>query len=194
MGSRQAVGEWEDQMSIFYGERLRLRRVEREDVKKFHEWVNDPVVTEGLALLYPMSMEDDEDWFQRSRQRDIWERPYAIDLRDGEAWRLIGNCTFFDLEPEARSAEVGIMIGDKSVWNQGLGTEAMGLLLRIAFETMNLNRVFLRVYAYNQRAVRAYEKAGFILEGTMRQAVYKHGKFGDVNFMSVLRSDWEKGQ
>jgi RimJ/RimL family protein N-acetyltransferase len=168
--------------------------VEREDVKKFHEWVNDPVVTEGLALLFPMSLDDEEDWYQRSRQRDIQERPYAIELRGGEAWRLIGNCTFFNIEREVRSAEVGIMIGDKSVWNQGLGTEAMGLLLRIGFGILNLNRVFLQVYADNVRAVRAYEKAGFILEGTMRQAVYKNGKYGNIHIMSVLRSDWEKGK
>ncbi|MCJ7435442.1 MAG: GNAT family N-acetyltransferase, partial [Anaerolineales bacterium] len=77
-------------------------------------------------------------------------------------------------------------------WNQGLGTEAMTLLLRIGFETLNLNRIFLRVYADNSRAVRSYEKAGFILEGTLRQAVYKKGRYEDLHIMSVLRSEWDK--
>ena len=179
-------------MSIVYGERLRLRRVERDDVRKYHEWVNDPEVTEGLTLFLPMSIEDEERWYQNTLNRDMQERPFSIEVRDGDGWRLIGNCSFFDIEREVRCGEIGIMIGDKSMWNQGLGTEAMTLLLRIGFETLNLNRVFLRVYADNLRAIRSYEKAGFVLEGTLRQAVYKNGRYEDVHIMSVLRSEWDK--
>ncbi|MCL4823963.1 MAG: GNAT family N-acetyltransferase, partial [Anaerolineales bacterium] len=69
--------------------------------------------------------------------------------------------------------------------------EALNLLLRHGFETLNLNRVFLRVYADNLRAVRSYQKAGFVHEGTMREAVFKRGKYGDLHFMSVLRKEWE---
>jgi len=179
-------------MSIVYGERLRLRRAERDDVKKYHEWVNDPDVTEGLMLFLPMSVEDEERWYQNTLSRDIQERPFSIEVHSGDDWRLIGNCSFFGIEREARCGEIGIMIGDKSMWNQGLGAEAMTLLLGIGFETLNLNRVFLRVYSNNLRAVRAYEKAGFIFEGTMRQAVYKKGAYQDVHIMSVLRSEWDK--
>jgi diamine N-acetyltransferase len=181
-------------MSIVYGERLRLRRVEREDITKFHEWVNDPEVTEGLALIYPMSIEDEDRWYQNTLGGDMQERPFSIEVRTGDGWRLIGNCSFFGIEREARSGEVGIMVGDKSMWNQGLGTEAMKLLLRIGFETLNLNRIFLRVYADNVRAKRSYEKTGFVMEGTMRQAVYKKGRYGDIHIMSVLRSEWKDGR
>jgi RimJ/RimL family protein N-acetyltransferase len=181
-------------MSIIYGDRLRLRRTERDDVKKYHEWVNDPDITDGLSLFLPMSLEDEERWYDSSLNREIQERPFSIEVRAGDGWRLIGNCAFFNIEREVRSGEIGIMIGDKSMWNQGLGTEAMTLLLRLGFETLNLNRIFLRVYASNLRAKRAYEKAGFVLEGTMRQAVYKKGKYGDLHFMSVLRSEWDKGK
>jgi len=177
-----------------YGERLRLRRAERDDVKKYHEWINDPDVTEGLSLVLPMSIEDEERWYQNTLSRDIQERPFSIEVRSGDGWRLIGNCSFFDIEREVRCGEIGIMIGDKSMWNQGLGTEAMTLLLRIGFATLNLNRIFLRVYSDNLRAIRSYEKAGFILEGTLRQAVYKKGRYGDLHIMSVLRSEWDKGK
>ncbi|MCJ7435024.1 MAG: GNAT family N-acetyltransferase, partial [Anaerolineales bacterium] len=108
-------------MSIIYGERLRLRRAERDDVKKYHEWVNDPEVTEGLTLFLPMSIEDEERWYQNTLSRDIQERLFSIEVRAGDDWRLIGNCSFFDIEREARRGEIGIMIGDKSMWNQGLG-------------------------------------------------------------------------
>lgn len=178
-------------MSIIYGERIRLRAVEREDIKKYFEWVNDPEVTFGLSLYLPMSMTDEEKWFERMSSRAPDEKPFSIEVRAGDGWRLIGNCTFFDIENVARSGELGIMIGDKSLWNQGLGTETMGLLLRHGFETLNLNRILLKVYADNPRAKHAYEKAGFILEGTLREAVFKRGKFGDVHIMSVLRREWE---
>ena len=177
-------------MSIIYGKRIRLRAVEREDVQKFHEWVNDPEVTRGLMMNLPMSMRDETDWFEGLAKREMSQRPLSIEIRKGKAWKLIGNCGVFGIESENRSAELGIMIGEKSEWNKGYGAEAMTLLLRHGFETLNLNRIALRVYSENVRAVRSYEKAGFVLEGRMREAVYKHGNYDDVLIMSVLRSDW----
>jgi diamine N-acetyltransferase len=177
-------------MSMIYGQRVRLRAIERDDVKRYYEWVNDPEVTRSLALYLPMSNQDEEQWFERVSRGDPNEKPFALELRDGDGWRLIGNCGVFGIEWVNSSAELGIMIGDKSVWNQGHGTEVMTLLLRHCFETLNLNRVFLRVYASNPRGIRAYEKAGFVEEGRMREAVFKHGKYDDVILMSVLRSEW----
>jgi len=177
-------------MSIVYGKRVRLRSVERSDLEKFVLWINDPDVTQGLTLFLPMSSVDEEKWFEMVMQRPQEEKPLVIDMKDGTDWRLIGNSGFFGFDWVARSAEIGIMIGEKTIWDQGYGTEVMKLLLRHGFETLNLNRVCLRVYAENKRAIRTYEKAGFVHEGRMRQAVYKHGAFSDVLFMSVLREEW----
>ena len=177
-------------MSIIYGKRVRLRGAERGDLEKFVVWINDPEVTEGLTLFLPMSTVDEEKWFENAMQRLQEEKPLVVDMKDGTDWRLIGNSSFFDFDWIARSAEVGIMIGEKTIWNQGYGTEVMGLLLRHGFETLNLNRVYLRVYAENKRAIRTYEKAGFVHEGRMRQAVFKHGSYSDVLYMSVLREEW----
>jgi RimJ/RimL family protein N-acetyltransferase len=177
-------------MSIIYGKRIRLRAVEREDVQKFHEWVNDPEVTRNLGLYLPMSMQDETSWFEGLGKRDPNEKPLAIEVRKGKGWKLIGNCGAVGIDTINRSAELGIMIGAKDEWNKGYGAEAMILLLLHGFETLNLHRIFLRVYAENVRAVRSYEKAGFVLEGRMREAVYKHGKYDDALIMSVLRSEW----
>ena len=177
-------------MSVIYGERVRLRAVEHEDVTKFFEWVNDPEVTRGLAMYLPMSLADEENWFNSMGKRDPKERPFAIEIRKGKTWKMIGNCGVFDIESVNSCAELGIMIGDKSEWNKGYGAEVMTLLVRHCIETLNLNRVSLKVYTDNIRAVRSYEKAGFILEGRLREAVYKFGKYEDVLIMSVLRSEW----
>ena len=176
---------------MIYGKRIRLRGVERADLPKFHEWVNDPEVNEGLAVYLPMSMLDEENWLEGASRRDQEQKPLSIDIKDGNDWRLIGNCAFFDIEWIPRTAEFGILIGDKSVWNQGYGTETVELILQHGFETLNLNRIHLKVYSTNPRARRVYEKAGFILEGTMRQAVYRQGKYADIQIMSTLRSEWD---
>lgn len=178
-------------MSTIYGERVRLRGAERSDLEKFIVWVNDPEVTAGLTLFLPMSSVDEEKWFEDAMQRSQEQKPLVIDMKDGDGWRLIGNSSFFDFDWVARSAEVGIMIGDKSIWNQGYGTEVMTLLLCHGFRTLNLNRVYLHVFSENERAIRTYEKVGFVHEGRKRQAVYKNGKYSDILMMSVLRAEWD---
>ena len=177
---------------MIYGERIRLRGIERSDLPRFYEWINDPQVRDGLALYLPLSTQDEEKWFDSSAQHPQSEKPLAIEIKDGDGWRLIGNCAFFGLDWPSRCTEFGIMIGDKSVWDQGYGTETVKLLLRHGFDTLNLNRIFLRVFDDNQRAIRAYQKAGFTHEGTLRQAVYKHGLYHDLHVMSVLRSEWDQ--
>ncbi|NOY97841.1 MAG: GNAT family N-acetyltransferase [Chloroflexi bacterium] len=175
---------------MIYGERIRLRGVERDDIPRFVAWFNDPEVTEGLTMYLPMTTWEEEQWFENLSKRPAEERPLAIEARLENGWQHIGSCGFHNIEWTNRAAEVGIAIGDKSVWNQGYGTETMRLLLEHGFETLNLNRIFLRVHESNLNAVRSYEKVGFVHEGRMRQAVYKHGKYEDMFLMSVLRSEW----
>ncbi len=172
------------------GDRIRLRGVERSDLPKFKEWLDDPEVSDSLSVYLPLSSVDEEQWFESASRLSPDEKPLAIEMRDGPDWRLIGNSSFFNLEWANRCAEFGLFIGDKSVWNKGYGTETVRLLLRHGFETLNLHRIYLRVYSTNPRAIRAYEKVGFVLEGTMREAVYRHGRYADIHVMSVLRSEW----
>jgi RimJ/RimL family protein N-acetyltransferase len=177
-------------VSVIYGERVRLRAAEREDVKRFCVWVNDPEVTRYLSLYLPMSTVDEENWFDSMTKRDQSEKTLVIEARDGDGWKMIGNCGVFGIDPVNRLGELGIMIGEKNEWNKGYGAETMTLLLRHCFDTLNLNRAYLQVYAENARAKRSYENAGFVEEGRLRESVYKHGRYDDVIVMSVLRSEW----
>ena len=177
---------------MIYGERIRFRGAEKKDLPLFLEWVNDPEVIDGLTIYLPMAMWEEEAWFENLTKRTPAERPLTVEMRDGDGWRLIGNSGFHDVDTVARSAEVGIMLGDKSIWNQGYGTEVMHLLLKHGFESLNLNRIQLYVYEKNTWAIRAYEKVGFIHEGRKREAHYKNGKYEDILLMSVLRSEWNK--
>ncbi len=179
---------------MIYGERIRLRGVEREDLPKFVEWLNDPEVRAHLSIYLPLSMEEEKKWFEGLAQRRPEERPLGIEVRSGKGWKLVGNCGLFGIEWNNRAAEFGIFIGDKSVWGKGYGTDAARLVLRHGFETLNLNRIFLRVYEDNPRAMHTYEKAGFVPEGRMRQAAYRNGEYKDVLLMSTLRSEWDSSK
>lgn len=179
---------------MIYGSRIRLRRPERSDLPTFVKWINDPEVRAGISMYLPMSMEEEEKWFARMLERPQAERTLAVDMRDGDGWRLIGSTGMFEIDWRNQSAEYGIMIGEKDVWNQGYGTEITELMLKHAFGTLNLHRVMLRVFANNPRAVRTYQKAGFTHEGTLREVEWMDGEYVDTRLMSILRHEWEARQ
>jgi RimJ/RimL family protein N-acetyltransferase len=175
---------------MIYGNRIRLRHIEREDLPLFVKWLNDPEVRQGLAMFLPLSMVEEEDWFEKLLKRPAEEHPLVIEAQNGEQWSVIGNLGLFGIDWKNRQAELGIFIGDKAYWNKGYGTEAVRLLLKHGFQTLNLHRIFLRVYTNNPRAIRSYEKAGFIHEGRLRQAEFREGEYLDVLLMGVLRPEW----
>jgi diamine N-acetyltransferase len=178
---------------MIYGERIRFRAPERSDIPLFVTWLNDPDVRKGGSHHLPFSSVDEEKWFDQMQGQPQYEHPLVIEVRkteEVEKWISIGSIGFSTIDWRNRNSEFGIMIGEKAYWNQGYGTEAVKLLLKLGFETLNLNRVFLRVFDNNPGAIRAYEKAGFTLEGRLRQAEYQQGQFLDTLIMGILRSEF----
>jgi diamine N-acetyltransferase len=175
---------------MIYGDQIRLRAPEREDLPRFVAWLNDPQVRAGLKINLPLSHVMEEQWFENMLKQPAEEHPMVIEIRQNDSWIPIGNCGFIDINWRIRSAQVGIFIGDKSYWDKGCGTQVMQLLLRHGFETLNLNRIGLMVYENNPRAIRSYEKAGFTHEGRFRQGHFQDGEYIDIVIMSVLRDEW----
>jgi RimJ/RimL family protein N-acetyltransferase len=171
---------------------LRLRALEREDLARVAQWMNDSEVRAGLARFLPISMAEEEDWYAKMLQSPAEEHVLAIEIRVEKSWTHIGNCAFHAIDWRNRSASVGIVIGDKAAWNQGHGTRAIRALLSHGFGTLNLHRIWLQVYSSNPRAIRCYEKAGFVQEGRQRDARFWDGRYEDVLIMSILRTEWDK--
>jgi RimJ/RimL family protein N-acetyltransferase len=176
---------------MIYGKRIRFRAPERADLPHFVTWLNDPEVRQGVAVFLPLSLAREERWFEDMLGRPPEAQPFAIEVRKGRGWLLIGSCGFHDIDWRSRKAEIGIMIGDRHQWNKGLGTEAMELLLKHGFETLNMHRLYLKVFETNPGAIRSYEKAGFVLEAHLREAHYTDGRYIDDLLMSMLRSEWD---
>jgi RimJ/RimL family protein N-acetyltransferase len=112
-------------------------------------------------------------------------------LRTLDDDRLIGFVGLFWLNLSQGEAFTGIGIGEKDLWGKGFGTDAMRLILRYAFTELNLRRVSLMVFEYNQRALRSYLKAGFVEEGRMRGVLSREGQRWDSIYMGVLRQEWQ---
>jgi RimJ/RimL family protein N-acetyltransferase len=112
----------------------------------------------------------------------------AIETQEGVH---IGNCGLHRGRPEDRHAELGIMIGDKDYQSNGYGTDAVMTLVRFAFEQMNLNKVSLGVFEFNERARAVYRKCGFVEEGRAREEYFQDGRYWDIVRMGVLRREFE---
>lgn len=171
---------------MILGRNVRLRALEETDLERCYTWINDPEVTEHLTARFPISMHDERQWLLRASSGD-GDKAFAIETAEGEH---IGNIGLHRIHYLDRNAELGILIGAKERWNQGYGTDAILTLLRFAFEEMNLHRIYLRVDADNPRAIRCYEKCGFVREGTLRDATYRRGRYKDQYIMSVLAQEF----
>lgn len=102
----------------------------------------------------------------------------------------IGLTAFHRVDLVSRAAVFSICIPAAGQWGKGFGTETTGLMLGYGFDILNLHRVQLHVWAENTRAIRAYERAGFIREGLLREAMYHHGTYCDFLVMGVLEPEW----
>lgn len=182
-------------MPIIHGKRIRLRAAEKKDIPTFLRWINDEEVTEFLSLFSPISHHEEEGWFETMMEKPASEHILVIEIKNQEEpnrFTPIGSINFHNIDWRNRSAEVGIMIGEKALWDKGYGTETMRLMIDHGFNTLNLHRIWLRVFEKNQRGIRTYQKAGFQYEGKYRQAEFRHGEYQDVHLMSILTDEWQK--
>lgn len=176
-------------LPILRAERVFLRPAERSDIPTFVRWFNDSELTSFVTMRDPMGQAMEERWFEQMLQ-DHGKSRYLFVICLLEDATPIGNVGLFDLDLVNGSAGIGITIGEKRLWGQGYGTDAMNALLDFGFGQLRLERLWLEVYDFNARARRSYEKSGFALEGVERHAMFKRGRYHDVLLMSILRDEW----
>jgi RimJ/RimL family protein N-acetyltransferase len=172
------------------GEKVALGPLRSDLVPTYLRWMNDFDVTRTLATgMRPMTAESEESWYQRAI-KDPSEVHFTLYERDN--LKAVGVASLIHIEQLSRSAEFGIVIGDKDYWNRGLGTEATALLLSYGFIALNLHNILLKVHADNERAIRAYERAGFQPCGRRRQAHWRSGQPVDMLFMDCISTEFDK--
>jgi len=123
-------------------------------------------------------------WYE-AQNKDSSVINFAAEYED----QHIGGGGFCNINHASQNAEVGLFIGEKSLWDQGLGQDMLTTLVAYGFDYLNLHRIYLRVFGENQRAIHAYEQVGFVREGRFREAEWRHGRWHDILFMSILRHE-----
>lgn len=174
---------------MLYGERVRLRAIERADLPTFVRWFNDPDVRQYLLMFEPMSLAMEERWFDNRLNRED-DYLFGIEAQVDEAWIHIGNTGLHRVDWKNRLTTFGIALGEKAYWGRGYGTAATRTILQFAFGELNLHRVELDVYDFNPRGIRCYEKAGFRHEGVRREAIFRNGQYHDVLTMAALQHEF----
>jgi len=172
------------------GDRTVLRRHVPENLAAFRRWYADPEIAR-LARYQeaPMRPDEIERFFAA---RVVGSASLALAVHDRATDRLIGSCAFSQLDGENGSALYHITIGEKDTWGRGHGTEATRLMLGHAFGPLGLHRIALFVFEFNERAIRAYRRCGFVVEGRARESIWRDGRWWDELAMSVLESDWRR--
>lgn len=176
---------------FFEGERIYLRPLELEDEPVLRRWINHPANWVTLLRCLPQNGVREREWIEKLG-KDPTEVIVGIAAKDGDV--LIGSAGLINIEPVHRSAVFGILIGELEYQNRGYGSEATALMVRYGFEVLNLNRIGLDVFANNPRAIKVYERCGFVLEGRQRQRFFKQGQYVDSLHYAMLRDEWLQAQ
>jgi len=166
------------------GRKCYLSPVDENDFQKYAQWLNEPELSIYLETYNEIVTAESE----KNRFNNIKDRhEYSIIQSDNN--ELIGNCSLFRIDHINQTAETGIFIGRKDIWNKGYGTEALSLLLDYGFKALNLHNISLQVYENNVRAIKIYEKIGFKKIGIKREALYRNMKRHNIIYMDILADE-----
>ncbi len=180
---------------LFQGELVRFIAPDPQLAAGLHtRWMRDSEFVRLLdadpARLF--SVDKNKEWYEKNLVEEQKNDELFLLIRTLEEDRTIGLIGLDGIRWTHGDAWVGIGLGEREYWGKGYGTDAMRILLRYAFEELNLHRLSLSVFEYNPRAIRSYEKVGFVIEGSARQFLNRDGQRYDMIFMGILREEWER--
>jgi RimJ/RimL family protein N-acetyltransferase len=164
---------------------IALAPIEPEHLPNFVRWSRDPRGMRYLGMTRPLTMADEEQWYQRTNASET-DVVWAI-LRDGQ---IIGNAGLHTIDWRNRNAVSGIWIGDTAQHGKGYGGETMRLRTAYAFRELGLEKVMTMIFSDNDSSRRAAERAGYRQCGLRRRHVYRDGRWLDQWLGEVLREEW----
>ena len=168
------------------GEKCYLSPINIDDAGKYVEWLADIEVSRFLQITHQILTENIEKEILRKLSNEC-----ILAIVDKETDELIGSCGFIEIDNLNKKAEFGIFIGNKDFWGKGYGKEATNLTLDFGFNILNLNNIMLKVYSYNNSAIKCYEKCGFTIIGRRRASRIINGKQYDEIYMDMIASEFK---
>ncbi|MFK3938059.1 GNAT family N-acetyltransferase [Alkalihalobacillus sp. NPDC078783] len=179
------------------GQLTELRPVVQEDLHNVCQWNNDEaLVTLASGSDKAFQINNSQVGLSHYLEKNTLENNL---IEDGQFFSIyskednahIGKCDYRDINWIARSATIGMMIGEAEYWGKGHGEDALHVLLRYLFDSLNLERIQIDTWSGNQRAIRFFEKCEFVLEGRLRKGEFINGSYYDTIIMSVLREEYK---
>ena len=161
-----------------------LREIEEEDLDLIVKWRNDPEILRWLFSYLPLNKIKQKKWYEKYLD-DPTQQTFIIEVKEERTPR--GTIGLTDIDYKNQRADLGILIGDKSWQNKGMGKEALNLLIKFALDKMNIRKIKALVFKENVLAIKLYKSCGFVEEGVLRKEVYKNGDFKDVVIMALFK-------
>ena len=171
--------EYRDEQAGIY-----LRLMTYDDTEKIVEWRNSDSVRKRFIYQGLFTKESHENWIRTMVETGKVVQMIICEMDTDKA---VGSVYVRDIDRTHHKAEYGIFIGEEAARGRGYGSAAAKLMVQFCFEELELHRLFLRVYAENERAIRSYENAGFIKEAHLRDDVYIDGEYKDIVLMGILK-------
>jgi RimJ/RimL family protein N-acetyltransferase len=160
-------------------DRVRLVPLARRHLERTRLWANDPAIMRLMDRARPVSTAEHEAWFLALAGRGDCEY-FAIETAE----QHVGNAWFFAIDRRHRKAELRIVIGEPAARGKGYGAEAIDRLCHHGFDELGLHRIYAFALAINPAARRAFERAGFVLEGTLRDDRWSDQGFVDAYLLA----------
>jgi len=173
------------------GEKVRLIPLDSErDSSFFSKWHRNSEYSRLLDSdpARQFSKTATKKWIE---ENELSEEDASFAIQSIEDERILGEIGLGGFAGKFTNAFVGLGIGDPEYWGKGYGSDAMRIILKYAFDILNLHRVTLSVFEYNPRAIRSYENCGFKHEGRLREFLSREGKRWDLLFMGITKKEWQ---
>jgi RimJ/RimL family protein N-acetyltransferase len=161
--------------------------LEKGDMELKVKWYNDPEVNKTLILNENLELEKSLEWFDKAKNDDS-RRDFIIETKDGEPIGLTG---LLGIDWVHETAECFCVIGQKKFWGKGIGTQVHSLLIQMAFDELNLHKIWAVIYTNNPAVLKLVKKLGFEIEGTLREEKYISDKRIDLFRIGVLRDEFK---
>jgi len=174
---------------MYTGDLVRLREYRKDDLELAKDYVNKAEIKQyiepGVPFLY--TLHNEEQWYEQiSPHNEAYN--FAIEALDTHQY--IGGCGVHNLDYKNGRVEIGVFIGDEAYLGKGYGTDAMKVLVKFIFEQMNIHKIKLEVYSFNQRAQKCYEKVGFKKEAVLKDEIFRNGQYHDIICMSMFKEEY----
>jgi RimJ/RimL family protein N-acetyltransferase len=171
------------------GKKIYLRELRESDVNEsYYQWINTPEINQFLETRYiPRSLENIKDYV---KQMDGKSNEVLFAICDLETQKHVGNIKIGPINWIHGFADLSLLIGDRKFWGKGIGTEAIKLVSKFAFDTLNLHKMKAGCYEHNIGSMKAFKKAGFTIEGQLKKQWKLNGGYCDQILLGLCAEDF----